>query len=256
MHRCPSCHRRREGGSPCPLDGWTPPPASERPAPAPPRIDGISPGERLGQGGFAAVWAGISSSDGAEVAVKIGFSATAVLEERFRREAEALQRIGPPHVPRLHGRGRLDDGRPYLVMERLSGRTLASELASLTEPPDLDWAAARADAVLAALEAAHAEGVIHRDLKPENLFIARSGGAPSARAPGEARVVLLDSGLARRAAGPPDGEAQLTRTGAVLGTPDYMAPEQIRGEAIDERADLYAFGVVLFELLTLELPFA
>ncbi|WP_437835253.1 serine/threonine-protein kinase [Sorangium sp. So ce1153] len=256
MHRCPSCHRRREGGSPCPLDGWTPPPASERPAPAPPRIDGISPGERLGQGGFAAVWAGISSSDGAEVAVKVGFSATPVLEERFRREAEALQRIGPPHVPRLHGRGRLDDGRPYLVMERLSGRTLASELASLTEPPDLDWAAARADAVLAALEAAHAEGVIHRDLKPENLFIARSGGAPSARAPGEARVVLLDFGLARRAAGAPGGEAQLTRTGAVLGTPEYMAPEQIRGEAIDERADLYAFGVVLFELLTLELPFA
>ncbi|WP_437288652.1 serine/threonine-protein kinase [Sorangium sp. So ce406] len=253
MHRCPSCHRRREGGAPCPRDGWTPPPASERPAPAPPRIDGISLGERLGQGGFAAVWAGISGSDGAEVAVKVGFSATPVLEERFRREAEALQRIGPPHAPRLHGRGRLDDGRPYLVMERLSGRTLASELASLAEPPGPDWAAARADAVLAALEAAHAEGVIHRDLKPENLFIARSGGAPSA--PG-ARVVLLDFGLAKRAAGAPGEEAQLTRTGAVLGTPDYMAPEQIRGEAIDERADLYAFGVVLFELLTLELPFA
>ncbi|WP_437781427.1 protein kinase domain-containing protein [Sorangium sp. So ce1097] len=253
MHRCPSCHRRREGGSPCPLDGWTPPPASERPAPAPPRVDGISLGERLGQGGFAAVWAGVSGSDGAEVAVKVGFSAAPALEERFRREAEALQRIGPPHAPRLHGRGRLDDGRPYLVMERLSGRTLASELASLAAPPGPDWAVARADAVLAALEAAHAEGVIHRDLKPENLFVPRAGGAPSALG---ARVVLLDFGLARRAAGAPGGEAQLTRTGAVLGTPDYMAPEQIRGEAIDERADLYAFGVVLFELLTLELPFA
>ncbi|WP_437734772.1 serine/threonine-protein kinase [Sorangium sp. So ce1335] len=253
MHRCPSCHRRREVGSPCPLDGWTPPPASERPEPVPPRIDGITLGERIGQGGFAAVWAGISGSDGAEVAVKVGFSATPVLEERFRREADALQRIGPPHAPQLHRRGRLDDGRPYLVMERLSGRTLAAELASLTEPPGPDWAAARADAALAALEAAHAEGVIHRDLKPENIFIARSAGAPSAAG---ARVVLLDFGLAKRAAGAPFGEAQLTRTGAVLGTPDYMAPEQIRGEAIDERADLYAFGVVLFELLTLELPFA
>ncbi|WP_437677499.1 protein kinase domain-containing protein [Sorangium sp. So ce131] len=275
MHRCPSCHRRREGAAPCPLDGWTPAPAGELPAPAgelpapaPPRIDGLSLGERLGQGGFAVVWAGISERDGAEVAVKVGSSATPMLEERFRREAEALSRIGPPHAPRLYGRGRLADGRPYLAMERLFGRTLASELAALAGPPDAAWVAARADAVLAALEAAHALGVIHRDLKPENLFIARGGGATGVGdvsgatggggEPGE-RVVLLDFGLTKRfpgATGDAAGEALRTRTGVILGTPDYMAPEQIRGEALDERADIYAFGVILFELLTLELPFA
>ncbi|XXX77916.1 protein kinase [Sorangium sp. So ce134] len=214
-------------------------------------------GERLGQGGFAVVWAGVSESDGAQVAVKVGLSITAMHQERFRREAEALQRIGPPHVARLHGRGRLDDGRPYLVMERLFGRTLASELAALAGPADPAWAAARADAVLAALEAAHAEGVIHRDLKPENLFVERAAGALATCA-SEERVVLLDFGLTKRAAaapGDPAGELLLTRTGAVLGTPNYMAPEQLRGEEVDERADLYAFGVLLFELLTLRLPF-
>ncbi|WP_437323591.1 serine/threonine-protein kinase [Sorangium sp. So ce381] len=238
--------------APCPLDGWTPPPG-EPSAPAPPRVPGISLGERLGQGGFAIVWAGVSDEDGAPVAVKVGMSTTPMLEERFRREADALERIGPPHVARFHRCGRLDDGRPYLVMERLFGRTLASELAALAAPPDPGWAAARADAVLAALEAAHGRGAIHRDLKPENLFIERRSGAA------DERVVLLDFGLTRRSERTPGDAAReelLTRSGVVLGTPEYMAPEQFRGEAVDVRADVYAFGVILFELLTLRLPFA
>ncbi|WP_437893782.1 protein kinase domain-containing protein [Sorangium sp. So ce124] len=238
--------------APCPLDGWTPPPG-EPSAPAPPRVPGISLGERLGQGGFAIVWAGVSDEDGAPVAVKVGMSTTPMLEERFRREADALERIGPPHVARFHRFGRLDDGRPYLVMERLFGRTLASELAALAAPPDPGWAAARADAVLAALEAAHGRGAIHRDLKPENLFIERRSGAA------DERVVLLDFGLTKRSERTPGDAAReelLTRSGVVLGTPEYMAPEQFRGEAVDVRADVYAFGVILFELLTLRLPFA
>ncbi|WP_437791965.1 protein kinase domain-containing protein [Sorangium sp. So ce693] len=238
--------------APCPLDGWTPPPG-EPSAPAPPRVPGVSLGERLGQGGFAIVWAGVSDEDGAPVAVKVGMSTTPMLEERFRREADALERIGPPHVARFHRCGRLDDGRPYLVMERLFGRTLASELAALAAPPDPGWAAARADAVLAALEAAHGRGAIHRDLKPENLFIeGRSGAA-------DERVVLLDFGLTKRSERTPGDAAReelLTRSGVVLGTPEYMAPEQFRGEVVDVRADVYAFGVILFELLTLRLPFA
>ncbi|WP_437911894.1 protein kinase [Sorangium sp. So ce302] len=252
MHRCPLCHRRREGAAPCPFDGWTPPPG-EPSAPAPPRVPGVSLGERLGQGGFAIVWAGVSDDDGAPVAVKVGMSTSPMLEERFRREADALERIGPPHVARLHRCGRLDDGRPYLVMERLFGRTLASELAALAAPPDPGWVAARADAVLAALEAAHDRGAIHRDLKPENLFIERRSGAA------DERVVLLDFGLTKRSERTPGDAAReelLTRSGVVLGTPEYMAPEQFRGEAVDVRADVYAFGVILFELLTLRLPFA
>ncbi|WP_437522245.1 protein kinase [Sorangium sp. So ce726] len=238
--------------APCPVDGWTPPPG-EPSAPAPPRVPGVSLGERLGQGGFAIVWAGVSDEDGAPVAVKVGMSTTPMLEERFRREADALERIGPPHVARFHRCGRLDDGRPYLVMERLFGRTLASELAALAAPPDPGWVAARADAVLAALEAAHSRGAIHRDLKPENLFIERRSGAA------DERVVLLDFGLTKRserAPGDATREELLTRSGVVLGTPEYMAPEQFRGESVDVRADVYAFGVILFELLTLRLPFA
>ncbi|WP_437973382.1 protein kinase [Sorangium sp. So ce295] len=238
--------------APCPFDGWTPPPG-EPSAPAPPSVPGVSLGERLGQGGFAIVWAGVSDEDGAPVAVKVGMSTTPMLDERFRREADALERIGPPHVARFHRCGRLDDGRPYLVMERLFGRTLASELAGLAAPPDPGWVAARADAVLAALEAAHSRGAIHRDLKPENLFIERRSAAA------DERVVLLDFGLTKRAERTPGDAAReelLTRSGVVLGTPEYMAPEQFRGEAVDVRADVYAFGVILFELLTLRPPFA
>ncbi|AUX19753.1 protein kinase [Sorangium cellulosum] len=262
MLRCPSCHRRIADAASCPRHGGPPRAPAPAEARAAPRVEGFRLAERLGTGGFAEVWAGVRARDGAHVAVKIGLAGAAEGEARFQREAGALERIGPPHAPRLHGQGRLDDGRPWIAMERLRGRTLAADLAALPAPPDPAWALGRADALLVALEAAHAREVVHRDVKPENVFLvpACDGGAragAAARVPGaEERAVLLDFGLARRSAAGAAIDAALTRPGAIVGTPIYMAPEQVRGDpAVDARADIYAFGVILFELLTLRPPF-
>ncbi|WP_437913991.1 protein kinase [Sorangium sp. So ce302] len=264
MHRCPSCHRRIAEAASCPRHGGPPPgPAPAEARGSAPRVEGFRLTELLGLGGFAAVWAGWRERDEVPVAVKVGLIDAEQSEPRFQREAGALERIGPPHVPRLYGQGRLDDGRPWIAMERLRGRTLAADLAALPGPPDPGWALGRADALLVALEAAHAREVIHRDVKPENVFLvpatgsgARAGAAGRGLPGAEERVVLLDFGLAKRGAGAEATGAELTRVGTVVGTPVYMSPEQTRGDlAIDARADIYAFGVILFELLTLRPPF-
>ncbi|WP_437786713.1 protein kinase domain-containing protein [Sorangium sp. So ce1097] len=256
MSRCPLCHRRLPPAGVCPRDGGAPPPPDERTPESPgrPRVPGFRVDGLLGQGGFSAVWAARREADGVRVALKVGRSSRGTIQARFRREADALRRVGPPHVPRVHGEGRLDDGRPWIAMDHVPGETLAEALAALPGPPEPAWAAARAAALLDALAAAHARGVVHRDLKPENVMLAppRAGAAPA-----PARAVLLDLGLSRPAsASRKDDEAEITRGGAVVGTPEYMAPEQLRaGAAVDGRADLYAFGAILFELLTLRPPF-
>ena len=261
MYRCPLCHRRVQGGSSCPRDGSSPPPTGPGEVAADadaPRVEGFRVDGPLGEGGFSLVWAGERERDGAPTALKVGFSNDRMIDARFRLEASALDRIGAPHAPRLYGHGLLPDGRPWIAMERLFGQTLAEELAALPALPDPGWAQRRAEALLIALEAAHAQGVIHRDLKPENVFLTRAGGPPAgAPAAREERVVLLDFGLTKEVtAARGAAEIQLTRPGTILGTPEYMAPEQIRGDpAIDARADIYAFGVILFELLTLRPPF-
>ncbi|MGK4003389.1 protein kinase [Sorangium sp. So ce1036] len=250
MHRCAVCHGRLIPGAPCARDGFVPPLAPSPIAPpAAPRIEGFTLDGVLGRGGFADVWAAERDQDGAPAAIKVARLATPVVRERFRREAELLERVGAPHVARLYGHGQLAGGEPFVAMERLSGATLAEELAAQPGPLDAARAALLADALLAGVEAAHARGVVHRDLKPENLFLLGAGG----------RVALLDLGLAKRLgdAREPPALVAATRAGDVLGTPEYMAPEQLRGDAarIDARADLYAFGVILFELLTLRPPF-
>src|SRR5262249_43350718 len=104
------------------------------------RIDGFTLGEELGQGGFSRVWSARREEDGSLAAVKISHARGAVLMERFRREASALARIGPPHVARFYRLGKLDDDRPYIAMERLFGQTLSEELRELSTPPALSWA--------------------------------------------------------------------------------------------------------------------
>ncbi|XXY17586.1 protein kinase [Sorangium sp. So ce216] len=210
----------------------------------PPLARGYAPGELLGEGGFALVWAAVRERDGAALALKVARSASTRTAERFRREAEAMAAIGPPHTPALHERGALADGRPYLAMERLHGQTLAARIARAPAPLSLPEIARVGAAALASLAAAHARGVVHRDLKPDNLFLVEGGE----------RVTLLDFGLTRRVGQEP-GE-DLTRTGFAAGTPAYMAPEQLRGaRQLDARADVYAFGVILYQLLTVRLPF-
>ena len=248
--RCPACHRRVGPAGRCLLDGTEVAPEEDQ-APSgggAPAIPGMRLLEPIGRGGFATVWAA-QRDDGGEpcCAVKVAHRPGERIAERFQREADALAAVGPPWVPELLGSGRLADGRPYLVLELLDGRTLADELAGMAAPPPLERVRALADGILTALEAVHARGIVHRDLKPENVFCA--GGEP-------VRARLFDFGLVRVVEAAAAGGGDLTRAGAILGSAHYMAPEQFSaGAAIDERTDLYAVGVVLYELFTLRVPF-
>jgi serine/threonine-protein kinase len=161
---------------------------------------------------------------------------------RFLREASAAGRIGSPHIVETFDAGLLDTGEPYLVMEMLDGRSLADlleEHGRVTEQNAIDWVAQACDG----LQAAHDAGIIHRDIKPDNLFIQRSG-----------RVKILDFGISKF---DPSltGEKQLTGD-LTLGTPYYMAPEQTSNtSSVDQRADVYALGIVLYECVTGRRPF-
>ncbi|HVJ20233.1 MAG TPA: serine/threonine-protein kinase, partial [Polyangiaceae bacterium] len=159
---------------------------------------------------------------------------------RFLREGQAAARIKSEHVGRIMDVGSFDDGSPYLVMEYLEGRDLAAELASRGR---LSVAEAVAH-VLQALEAlaeAHQSGIVHRDLKPSNLFLTR-------RADGSALIKVLDFGISKAAFGE-GGEAVLTRSQGIMGSPQYMSPEQIRSaKRVDQRSDIWSTGVILHEL--------
>jgi tRNA A-37 threonylcarbamoyl transferase component Bud32 len=168
--------------------------------------------------------------------------------ERFLREARAAARLKSEHAARVLDVGTLSSGAPYMVMEYLDGNDLAHVL---NERGPLPIEAA-ADWVLQACEAvaeAHAAGIVHRDLKPQNLFLARTVG-------GGSKVKVLDFGVSKSIGASFSEKAVLTRTLAMLGSPLYMAPEQMRSSRnVDSRADVWALGVVLFELLTQRLPF-
>ncbi|MFP2912764.1 serine/threonine-protein kinase, partial [Pyxidicoccus sp. 3LFB2] len=166
---------------------------------------------------------------------------------RFRREAATLQRLSHPHIVEVLGHGELPDGRAFIAMEWLEGRDLAAELAA-RGPLSPDEALEVLEQVGAALRAAHGAGVVHRDLKAQNVV--RLSGR------GEALLVkLVDFGVAKGLTPDSPGASTLTHTGVALGTPLSMAPEQIRGEPPDARTDLYAVGVLLFQLVTGQPPF-
>ena len=166
---------------------------------------------------------------------------------RFEREAVAAAAIGHPNVAAATDFGRLTDGSFFLVLEYLEGRTLRSELDKGAIPTARALEIARSIAL--GVGAAHAKGIVHRDLKPENvMLVARDGSTDF--------VKVLDFGIARvESVSDANGQALLTHAGAILGTPDYMAPEQGLGAHIDGRADLYALGVMLFEMVTGQCPF-
>jgi len=201
----------------------------------------------LGTGGMGAVYSAIHTGIGKKVAVKFlhrELCANADLVQRFLREARAAAAIGHKNIIDVHDIGTADDGSPFLVMELLVGESLRS-VVDRGKSVAIDFAVGVVLPVLSALAAAHRKGIVHRDLKPDNIFIERTTvGRPS--------VKLLDFGIAKMTEG---GLAQATRTGITMGTPGYMAPEQARGETqIDRRVDVYAMGVILYELLTGRLP--
>jgi hypothetical protein len=206
--------------------------------------------EPLGQGGMGAVHAARHLRTGRRYAVKTilaGPNAGVDVIRRFEREATAASALGHPGLVQVHDFNVEPDGLFYLVMDLLEGETLAQRI---TQKGALPWQDAQRIAIelCAALGAAHEHGLLHRDIKPSNIFLARPSSASSTAE----RAVLVDFGLVK----PIDENAsQLTSTGAVIGTPMYMSPEQARGEPLDIRSDLYSLAAVIFETVTGSPPF-
>jgi serine/threonine protein kinase len=195
--------------------------------------------DQIGYGGMAVVYRARQEALDRTVAIKIlseNMAASSEFMERFRREARTSANLRHPNVITVHDFGEDERGVPYLVMEYIEGPTLADLMdAGLDDEriPNL------LDQIAAGLDYAHGRGVIHRDIKPGNVLMTEEG-----------RAVLADFGLAWLFEG-----AQLTLTGGVIGTPEYMSPEQAAGHSFDHRADVYALGVVLYEMLAGERPF-
>jgi serine/threonine protein kinase len=206
--------------------------------------------ELIARGGMGAVYMATHLVSGKKVALKWmlpALSAVPGAKERFAREACATARIEHPNVIDIYDVGN-DRGSVYLVMELLRGETLA-EFLQRTPQVSAPEAVGLLMPALRGVAAAHAHHVIHRDLKPDNIFLCRSADGE----PREPRV--LDFGISKMGSGD-DPRLSLTRSGAVMGTPYYMSPEQVRGaKEVDERGDIYAFGVILYEMLTGQRPF-
>ena len=202
----------------------------------------------IGEGAMGAVWSAVNERTEREVAIKL-VSCSAVstdLRHRLLREARACGRIRHPNVVELYDVGETEQGDPFLVMERLAGETLEQRIDREGRLP-VDDAARIALEIALALRAAHDARIVHRDLKPANVFLHQ---APDAFQP---VVKVVDFGVSKILS---PTEASSTVTGSAVGTPAYMSPEQARGERdVDHRADLWALGVVLFELLTGTRPF-
>jgi serine/threonine protein kinase len=203
----------------------------------------------LGVGGMGVVIAATHLQLDQKVALKFMLPEALVhpaLVERFAREARAAVRLRSDHVARVLDVGTLASGSPYMVMEYLDG----SDLGALIERDGRMPVDAAVDCVLQACDAvaeAHALGIVHRDLKPRNLFL-------TGRNDGRALVKVLDFGIAKHTAA--GGDLSLTRTSEIIGSPNYMSPEQLRSaRLVDARSDIWALGVILYELLTGQVPF-
>ena len=204
---------------------------------------------QIGTGGMSAVYRAEHIQLGRPVALKVLNAEMATHPEamqRFEREALLSAKIQHPHVVSATDSGRLADGSLYLVLELVAGRSLRDVMSGEGRLP-----VARALAIIGqiadALDAAHRLGIVHRDLKPSNVMLLEQDGQTEF-------VKVLDFGLARQQGASVPGEA-LTQSGRIVGTPEYMAPEQARGEEVDERADLYALGVIAYELVAGRPPF-
>jgi eukaryotic-like serine/threonine-protein kinase len=206
----------------------------------------------LGRGGMGAVYQAEHLRTHKQVALKIlrpGFGKIREVAKRFEREALTTSLLSHPGVVQVDDYGELEDGVLFLVMELIPGASLREIIDDGPVPPAQAFAITRQ--VLDALAHAHALGVIHRDLKPDNVKVIpdqdREGG----------RVKILDFGIAKVVGMAEEmvGDEKLTQAGIAFGTPDYMAPEQALGQAVDARADLYSLGVILFEMLAGRRPF-
>jgi serine/threonine-protein kinase len=195
--------------------------------------------ELLGQGGMARVYRGRQEQLDRYVAIKLlppYYAADPAFVERFKLEARAMARLSHPHIVTVHDTGE-DGGRLYIIMEYVGGGTLKDRMETAMPLREVTRIVAE---VASALSYAHSMGIVHRDVKPVNVLMDTNG-----------RAVLSDFGIAKVL----ETSAALTHAGAGVGTPEYMSPEQCRGVPVDARADIYALGVMLYEMLTGRTPF-
>lgn len=203
--------------------------------------------DKLGEGGMGEVFLADQPAIGRQVAIKIVSPLARARDQdeqvtRFRNEAKAAASLECPHIVQIFNWGELDDGTLFMAMEYLAGSTLAQVLAD-HGPVEAELSVAIVTQICAALTDAHAAGIIHRDLKPSNIMLIERGDDRHF-------AKVLDFGVAKL-----EG-SDITRSGAMFGTPQYMSPEQLRGDSLDGRSDLYSLGVMLYEMLAGNLPFA
>src|SRR2546429_5066203 len=195
---------------------------------------------KLGSGGMADVYLAEDQDLGRPAALKLvedRHSSDEQFVERFRREAQSAAGLNHPNIVSIFDRGRAE-GTYYIAMEYLDGRTL-KELLVRNGPTPVPIAIDYARQIIGALSFAHRNGIIHRDIKPHNIVVG-----------GDGRLKVTDFGIAR------SGTSQMTEVGSIVGTAQYLSPEQARGAPVDPRSDLYSLGVVLYELLTGTVPFS
>jgi serine/threonine-protein kinase len=245
----------------------TPPPITESAAShptsyLPPRVDPLLGQtlagryliqKKLGEGGMGAVYLATHNLLEKQVAMKVlhaEFARKPDLVERFMQEAKSASRIRHENVIDISDFGTTPEGLVFFAMELLKGHDLHEEIARARMAGQLlPWERSKRIflQICAALGAAHALGIVHRDLKPENIYLVDFLGDPDF-------VKLLDFGIAKQTE-VAEGDRKLTRTGMLFGTPEYMSPEQARGETVDQRVDVYAMGCILFQLVTGRVPF-
>jgi serine/threonine protein kinase len=215
------------------------------------RVEGYTVKRELGRGGMATVYLAVQESFDREVALKVmseQLVADSTFAERFLREARIVAHLAHPHIVSVYDVG-VSDGHFFLAMELHTGGDLASRIVGgITHPQIVDIL----KQVSGALHYAHAAGYVHRDIKPGNVLFSHHGHA-----------VLTDFGIAKAADSSTDltqvkrvvGRGEMTKEGAIIGTPSYMSPEQARGQAVDGRADIYSLGIMLYEMLTRRVPY-
>ena len=258
MRLCPQCARKYvEGEAFCPFDGARlRSPLSSPSLAADPLVGKLLDGryrlERvLGRGGMGTVYAGRLEALEQPRAVKV---LRPVLDDgqalgRFEREARTASKLGNEHIVKVFDFGVTDDGLAFIAMEMLEGQDLG-DLLGTQRVLDVERAVPIIVQCCAALGAAHAAGIVHRDLKPENVFLVPRAGYREF-------VKIVDFGLAKYSDTEQEGdpERKLTKTGMIFGTPQYMSPEQCSGKPTDHRSDVYALGLMLYELLCGRVPF-